>query len=448
MSSIWFSLPQDGYGSLLLDNAKSNFYVTGNWYYNSYKINVNTISYTTNPIPKNAFGLAIDNNNNLYVSIVSSNRIWKYLIQNESPTLNNNNYFYKSRYYPTSLATDSTNIYAVSNVNSGNYTDSTNITTKIFQFSISNPNTVTDWPSEINSKKPFRILLNNNIMYVANYGGSITKVNINNLNDYTLNWCILPTSLVRALAIKDDYLYAVYQDSLSASTISQIRLSDGGINNLDYYNVDDANPFDLCFLDNYIFFLSSSYIYKIDFIPTPIPIPPVISNICFAENTPILTDQGYIPINKIFPNIHTIYNKKIVDITRTITNDHYLVCFDKNAIQENYPTEKTIISKDHKVFYNGKMIEAYKFINKFKNVYKLKYNGEILYNILMEDHRTVMVNNLVCETLDPENIIAKLNTSDFSDHEKTMIISKINEHVQKKNNTNLKQINYIDHLNI
>ena len=54
------------------------------------------------------------------------------------------------------------------------------------------------------------------------------------------------------------------------------------------------------------------------------------------------------------------------------------------------------------------MIKAKEFTNMFENVYKVKSNGEILYNVLMEKHDKMIVNNLICETLHPENSIAKL----------------------------------------
>lgn len=49
-------------------------------------------------------------------------------------------------------------------------------------------------------------------------------------------------------------------------------------------------------------------------------------------------------------------------------------------------------------------------VKNFKNteIIKIKNNGRILYNILMEKHDKMMVNNLVAETLDPKNSVAKL----------------------------------------
>jgi hypothetical protein len=79
----------------------------------------------------------------------------------------------------------------------------------------------------------------------------------------------------------------------------------------------------------------------------------------------------------------------------------------------NYPTEKTKMTREHKLFYKGQMICAYNFLGKFPGVNKVEYRGDTLYNILMENNEKIIVNNIVCETLDPQNIIAKLYLSNF-----------------------------------
>ncbi len=132
------------------------------------------------------------------------------------------------------------------------------------------------------------------------------------------------------------------------------------------------------------------------------------SNICFPAKTPIQTDQGLINIEDLNPEIHTIRNKKIVGITQTITNDKYLVCFEKDCLGKNVPCQKTFISQNHAIFNKGKMIKAKKFVGSVDNVYMKKYKGEVLYNVLMEEHDKMLVNNLICETLHPENSVAKL----------------------------------------
>jgi hypothetical protein len=132
-----------------------------------------------------------------------------------------------------------------------------------------------------------------------------------------------------------------------------------------------------------------------------------ISNICFPAGTPIYTDQGVVNIEKINTNINTIDNKKIVAITQIYSTDDFLVCFEKNSLGNNIPSQKTIISKYHGIYYNGELRRAYTFIKKNENVNKIEYTGEILYNVLMEEYYKININNMICETLDPTNDIAK-----------------------------------------
>lgn len=209
-------------------------------------------------------------------------------------------------------------------------------------------------------------------------------------------------------------------DALPATYIANVFVSSYNLSIMTYYGYN-FNSFTLIY---------SKYIPPLPPIPIPIPIP--ISDICFPENTPIKVDQGIIQIQKINPLIHTIKNKKIVAITQTISKDKYLVCFEKNSLKLNYPTARTIISKNHKLLYAGKMIEADYFSKKFDFIGKIKYNGEILYNILMEGHEQVSVNNMLCETLHPKNPIALLYNNNIDNTIKIKITEIINNHCLKK----------------
>lgn len=133
-----------------------------------------------------------------------------------------------------------------------------------------------------------------------------------------------------------------------------------------------------------------------------------ISNICFPKLTPIYTDQGLINIENINVNHNTINNNKIIAITKTITEESDLICIEKNAFYKNVPNQKTIISSNHKLFYKGKMVSASELLDIGLSVYKIPYKGEILYNVLMENHNKMRVNNLICETLNPKNRVAQL----------------------------------------
>jgi hypothetical protein len=132
------------------------------------------------------------------------------------------------------------------------------------------------------------------------------------------------------------------------------------------------------------------------------------SDICFPAKTPILTNQGYINIEEIDPSIHTIRNKKIVAITKTVSHDKHLVCIAKNALGMNYPDKTTYISKNHQIFYKGQMFQAKQFVDVLDKVTLVPYNGEILYNVLLKDYEKMQVNNLIVETLHPHHKVARL----------------------------------------
>jgi hypothetical protein len=167
-----------------------------------------------------------------------------------------------------------------------------------------------------------------------------------------------------------------------------------------------------------------------------------ISNVCFLENTKINTDQGIIEIKNINPKINTIYNKKIIGISKTITNEKYLISFEKSCLYNNVPKERTILSQNHKIFYKGKWLQAYLFLN-IKGVNKIVYNGEILYNILMEKYDKVIVNNLICETLHPNNIIAKIIKNDYTEEYKNKIIILMNKYIMNKEYSQIKKLSEI-----
>jgi hypothetical protein len=62
----------------------------------------------------------------------------------------------------------------------------------------------------------------------------------------------------------------------------------------------------------------------------------------------------------------------------------------------------------HEILYKGKLIQAKHFIGKFNGVYTVPYNGkDILYNVLQEKHGLMSVNNIILETLNPTNKIAR-----------------------------------------
>jgi alpha-tubulin suppressor-like RCC1 family protein len=159
-----------------------------------------------------------------------------------------------------------------------------------------------------------------------------------------------------------------------------------------------------------------------------------LSPICFFENTPIVTDQGEIMIQNIIPGKHTIRNNEIIAITKTITFEKNLILIRKDSLGNNYPSKDTIITKNHKIILNDNLrVKAKTLFEKFKNkgIELIKYNEEILYNVLLKKHDKMIVNNLIVETLDPNNIIAKLYF--LPEEIKEEIIIKLNKTIINNN---------------
>ena len=128
---------------------------------------------------------------------------------------------------------------------------------------------------------------------------------------------------------------------------------------------------------------------------------------CFPEKTPINCDQGIIDIDKIIPKYHTIQGKQILSITKSIYELDTIVCIEKDAFYKNVPSKNTLMTYDHKVFYNGKMIEAKKLVDLNDKIYVKKNKSKFVYNVLLEKYDKMLVNNLIVDTLHPESKIAK-----------------------------------------
>ena len=159
-----------------------------------------------------------------------------------------------------------------------------------------------------------------------------------------------------------------------------------------------------------------------------IPAAPVAT--CFPAGTPVTTDQGNIPIEKLKSHIHTIRGKSIVAITQTRLLNKHIVSIEKDALVKNVPSQTTHISNNHKVFFEGQMVKARDLVDVCEHVNFIPYNGETLYNVLLKKDGKMMINNLICETLSPTNVIAMiLKTSDKTEMKKkirklTSIINK------------------------
>jgi len=217
-----------------------------------------------------------------------------------------------------------------------------------------------------------------------------------------------------------------YPGAQVSSLTTQI---DSSYNNPTRWQIGETGPINALQLTTSSFPFINTFISGVSYTVAPVSDP--ISNICFLAGTPILTDQGLIPIEQINTHIHTIKNKHIDAITKTISIDDYLVCFEKDSLSKNVPSQKTIMTKNHKVLYEGNLVPAYTLLDVSSNIKKIKYNGEKVYNVLLKEHTIMNVNNLMCETLHPKHGIAVLHNilNKLDDEYKTKLINKYNTYV-------------------
>jgi hypothetical protein len=76
------------------------------------------------------------------------------------------------------------------------------------------------------------------------------------------------------------------------------------------------------------------------------------------------------------------------------------------------------------------MVKAKELVKVCSGVTKIPYTGETLYNVLMEKHDKMMINNLICETLHPENILAKIHNGKYTSIEANKIYKKLSELIE------------------
>ena len=272
-------------------------------------------------------------------------------------------YFDQTNNFPTNLIADGNNVYIVGGFTGGNIHDSADT-----QIALS---------SNIGGDG-YLVKFNTNGIYqwYAYLGG-------NGENDSDITY---------GIALDTNYVYIVGQYSegtLYDSAENEIPLTTGGAFLIKFDTTGIYQWMNVGTYANY------------NDVSTQVP---VVSDICFPAKTPIQTDQGQINIDEL--DNQTIQGKSFI-VTKTISTEDYLICFEKHALGFNYPNKRTIMSPEHHLLFRRQFIKAKDLLH-FKSVKKVPYDGEILYNILFKTYRTVIVNNLVCESLHPKSKVAAL----------------------------------------
>jgi len=133
--------------------------------------------------------------------------------------------------------------------------------------------------------------------------------------------------------------------------------------------------------------------------------PVIASNICFVAGTPVNTDDGPVAIENL--GSHTIRGKKSVGITRTLYSGTHLIRLDRHSIERNVPSQTTIVTPLHKIRYKHRMTCA----GDIPTGVSIPYEGQLLYNVLLDHYGTMSVNGMLAETLHPNNIVARLHNT-------------------------------------
>ena len=139
--------------------------------------------------------------------------------------------------------------------------------------------------------------------------------------------------------------------------------------------------------------------------------------ICFPANTPVTTDQGIVPIQELENGSYTINGNKVLGVVSSKSQSSIdMVLFKKNALGNNIPSQDTLMTRNHKVYYNNIPKEAISFTTTAFKVNKsqlkclpsnpkpkvIQYTEEV-YNVMLDAGHKMKVNNMIVETLDPSN---------------------------------------------
>tara|TARA_B110000211_G_C14002845_1_gene519349 strand:- start:76 stop:1284 length:1209 start_codon:yes stop_codon:yes gene_type:complete len=128
-------------------------------------------------------------------------------------------------------------------------------------------------------------------------------------------------------------------------------------------------------------------------------------SICFLGSTKVQTDQGLIRFNKLTTN-NTINGYKIKKVTKMINADDHMIFIEKDAISDGIPNKDTHISRNHGIIMCNHIVRAKTLVNG-RTIEKAYRKPDIIYNVLTEPRTIMFVNNIPCETLNPNDPIVE-----------------------------------------
>ena len=337
-------------------------------------------------------GLAFDNSGNLYVANWSNSTISKITPEGSvslfvSSGLNG----------PVGLAFDNSGNLYVTNIGDGTISK------------ITPERTVSTFASELNG--PWGLAFDNNgNLYVANWSnGTISKITPDGSTVSTFATITSP----QFLAFDNiGNLYTGTENNklfvISSSGVTQeLTIADSALYDVEGIAFDNnGNLYAANIADNNIIKIALGVSSEI---------------ICFPANTPVTTDQGFVPIQELENGSYTINGNKVLGVVSSKSQSSIdMVLFKKNALGNNIPSQDTLMTRNHKVYYNNIPKEAISFTTTAFKVNKsqlkclpqnpkpkvIQYTEEV-YNVMLDAGHKMKVNNMIVETLDPSNKLYK-----------------------------------------
>ena len=125
-------------------------------------------------------------------------------------------------------------------------------------------------------------------------------------------------------------------------------------------------------------------------------ISPPQPTICFHENTLIQTDQGEVLIKNITCN-HTIEGCKVIYLIKSPNIPSKVVKIEKHAFGLNKPNREIILTRNHIIIIGDQCNPIEYYLNNKK--INLIHNKSDVYNIMLLNKKSIIVDNLTCEVM-------------------------------------------------
>tara|TARA_B110000211_G_C14043267_1_gene537744 strand:- start:833 stop:1744 length:912 start_codon:yes stop_codon:yes gene_type:complete len=129
-------------------------------------------------------------------------------------------------------------------------------------------------------------------------------------------------------------------------------------------------------------------------------------SICFLGSEKVITDQGTVRFDKLTLN-NTINGYKINKITKMLNADDHMIFIRKDAISKDCPNKDTYISRNHGIIIKNHIVRS-KTLENGTSIIKAYRDSDTIYNVLTSVQTIMFVNNIPCETLNPNDPMVQI----------------------------------------